>query len=759
MNDKVGKLRFGAFVLDPSTGELWRDGARVPLQEHPFRVLLQLLERPGQVVSREDLVTRLWPGTTFIDTDVGLNSAVRKLRIALGDDSDAPVYIETLPRRGYRLLVPVQPEEAAACTTDEPGATAAITPMHAKSRKRRRWALITVPVAAILAIAWWRARGPDVAPISATAHAQRPPVLLLLPFEVPSRDDPMRPRIDGVAETLRHGLGSIPGLRLSVPGRAPTAIAGHIPDLREFDADIALTAQLRGSGPDARLRVQLQRRGNPRPEWSKDYTLATRDLSMAVATMQNDIAQRVLVDKGSAALHAQLTSLETGEYLRAANRAYEGGTRVEDWNDAILHFEQALRRDPDNPRAWCRLSRLYMQWIWTGQKSVEESLAKAMPAIERGSKEHPGLDDCLAARAEAYVVQGKVEEGREVLQQMLELDPDNINAVEPLANYAVFDGYLREANRGFERIVREHPDDMYTLFRLALTQTMLGEDERARASLKIMRDAWPDLAITHHALGGHAALTNDHAGAVRHYEDAAAADPSNAVFGGYAALEALEIGAIDTARAQLDRLGRAESYEYVHPWMWMFIARNEPQRAVEWYRSQRFSPATVQGSRNLLAQALALAGHREEALAEFRRMEQERIQMRQPINTGWPNSMRNMTPENVIALLPTGSADRAAKLRELLAREALYRREGARYSLMDYRAAVHAALAGDNDEAFRLLDHAIDNGYSSAFSLRRDLAWMTLEDDPRFKQRSARLDAIAVKQRERLREAGTGRGP
>src|SRR5580692_12642039 len=100
--------RFGAFVLDPGSGELRRNGAKLKLQEQPFQVLLKLLENPGNLVTREELHSTLWPADTFVDFDTGLNSAIRKLREVLGDSADEPRYIESLPRRGYRLIVPVE---------------------------------------------------------------------------------------------------------------------------------------------------------------------------------------------------------------------------------------------------------------------------------------------------------------------------------------------------------------------------------------------------------------------------------------------------------------------------------------------------------------------------------------------------------------------------------------------------------------------------------------------------------------------------
>jgi DNA-binding winged helix-turn-helix (wHTH) protein/Tol biopolymer transport system component len=101
-------IRFGTFEVDPRTGELRRNGSRVKLQDQPFQVLLALLERPGDVVTREELRAKLWPADTFVDFDHGLNAAVKRLRDALGDTAENPRFIETLARRGYRFLVPLQ---------------------------------------------------------------------------------------------------------------------------------------------------------------------------------------------------------------------------------------------------------------------------------------------------------------------------------------------------------------------------------------------------------------------------------------------------------------------------------------------------------------------------------------------------------------------------------------------------------------------------------------------------------------------------
>src|SRR3954451_15280215 len=105
-------VRFGEFEVDLRAGELFKRGVKIRLQQQPFRVLALLLEHRGEVVTREDLRQAIWPAGTFVEFDVGLDAAIHKLRNALGDSAENPRLIETLPRRGYRLIAPVDGVEA-----------------------------------------------------------------------------------------------------------------------------------------------------------------------------------------------------------------------------------------------------------------------------------------------------------------------------------------------------------------------------------------------------------------------------------------------------------------------------------------------------------------------------------------------------------------------------------------------------------------------------------------------------------------------
>ena len=166
-------LSFGIYEADLRVGELYRAGMRVRLQEQPFRILAALLERPGDLVTRDELRLRLWPEDTFVDFDHGLNTAIKKLRQALQDDPRNPLFVQTLPRRGYRFIAPVAQrvaslatavEEVAAPATDSstpvaPPLPAAVVQAAATPAKKRKVAIAVWVPAARITFPRWGSRG------------------------------------------------------------------------------------------------------------------------------------------------------------------------------------------------------------------------------------------------------------------------------------------------------------------------------------------------------------------------------------------------------------------------------------------------------------------------------------------------------------------------------------------------------------------------------------------------------------------------
>src|SRR6266571_2336473 len=147
-------LRFGVFEVDVRSGELRKQGVRIKLQEQPFQVLAVLLQRPGEVLTREELRNQNWPADTFVDFDNSLNTAINKLREALGDSADNPRFIETLPRRGYRFIAPVTGVDGTARGSASGVSAAART----RSRKIAVTVAVVVLAAGIAGGLVWRAR-------------------------------------------------------------------------------------------------------------------------------------------------------------------------------------------------------------------------------------------------------------------------------------------------------------------------------------------------------------------------------------------------------------------------------------------------------------------------------------------------------------------------------------------------------------------------------------------------------------------------
>ena len=187
---ETGTVQFGPFEADLATGELRRDGAKVPLQDKPFQILMRLLRRPGTLVTREELRSELWPADTFVDFEHGLNTAVRKLRQALDDSADTPRFVETLPRRGYRFVGEVigapsvfEPPPAPSPSPVSSSPPPPVTSAHQASRWpiHAAWAAVV-----LLAVVLLRAdrRGESTQPEIA---ANPRPVIVLMDSPLPGR--------------------------------------------------------------------------------------------------------------------------------------------------------------------------------------------------------------------------------------------------------------------------------------------------------------------------------------------------------------------------------------------------------------------------------------------------------------------------------------------------------------------------------------------------------------------------------------------
>ena len=308
--------RFGHFQLDPRSGELERDGVGVRLQEQPLQALLLLLERTGDVVTREELRRRIWQDETFVDFDHGVNSIVKRLRDALGDSAENPVFIETLPRRGYRFLVQVE----AIAPVSAPKAPVGATPPDATTGTQRRgWgiaaAIVVVSLAAAAYIAF-RLMSPRAA-----APATRQVRLAVLFFENLTGHQDQQFSADGLHEEMISRLGRMQPGRLAVIARTSVmpyrdASKSIATIARELDVDFVLEGSVRQAGERFRITAQLIRADDQSHLWTATYDRSWSD----VFAIQSDVGARVA---DSLALELLLASEAAAAHGHVSPKAYE----------------------------------------------------------------------------------------------------------------------------------------------------------------------------------------------------------------------------------------------------------------------------------------------------------------------------------------------------------------------------------------------------------------------------------------------------
>lgn len=424
MTARQAKVLFGEFELDLSSGELHRAGERLALQDLPFRLLEQLVTHPGEVVSREALVAHLWPGQTFIDTDVGLNTAVRKLRAVLGDDSEAPRYIETLPRRGYRLMVPVAvaPETTATATATEPS-EAPSAGVSVRPSRRPRLVVAALIIAAVMGLV-----AVGIRQYQRTVAGPR--TIAVLPLANLSQDPAQQYFADGMTDALITELGKERGLRVISRTtmqryRTTTSSLGEI--ARELDADVMVEGAVLRSGDRVRITAQLIDADDTHL-WAQSYDGDLRDVLNLQRKIAGEVARRVVTEVAGS---QGKTAPERGTQVNpAAYDAYLlGRFHLAKFNvdKAASAFEQAIAIDPGYADPYAGLADAY---VWLGanaQRPMSEAMPKARAAAQRALELDPSLASAHGALGllhQSYDWNWKEAEAQ--YRQALELNPGDV---------------------------------------------------------------------------------------------------------------------------------------------------------------------------------------------------------------------------------------------------------------------------------------------------------------------------------------------
>ncbi len=394
------RVRFGDFQIDLRSGELRRENDVILLQEKPFQVLAALLERPGEVVLRDELRQRLWDGDTHVDFDNNLNAAVKKLRDALHDSADRPRYVETIPRRGYRFIGTIEAGAdadavAAGSATGGAagGATRAVSPGLAGSPvaafSRPRWPGIAIgaSLVVVLLVVWGVISGSGRGTV-ATSDKTRLVVLPMTNLTGSAEDDYL---VDGVTEDLITHLGRIAPRRLGVIARLSAMTyrdtdktVSEIGD--ELDVDYALQGGVRRDGDHLRITAQLVQVSDETNLWAENYDFAMDDLLQIQSTVATQIGRAVTQELLNEDREVQARA---GTTLTAAYDYYLRGRYS--WNrfngdaylQAIEHFERALEIDPQYASALAGEADAYNLLAFSGKMPHGEAFGHARVAAEK----------------------------------------------------------------------------------------------------------------------------------------------------------------------------------------------------------------------------------------------------------------------------------------------------------------------------------------------------------------------------------------
>lgn len=514
-------VRFGQFEADLRTGELRKGGLRVRLQDKPFRLLAALLERPGEVVTREELQRRLWPADTFVDFDNSLNNAVNRVRAALGDSAENARFVETVGRRGYRFIAPVEPTEPGGTpVTASPAAAASAG--RAVERPRARiliWGAVAAAVVLAGVVAFLGVRTRTV-----TSEAVSSLAVLPLTNDSAGSDDYFA---DGMTDALITELARLRAVRVisrtSVMGYRGTT--KRLPEIaRELGVDGIVEGSVLRSGERIRITAQLVDARTDTHLWAETYHRDVRD----VLSLQSEVARAV-----ANAVSATLTDASPLPPARPVDPAafdlYLRGRSACTMRQppatvrhGIDQLQQAIARDPEYAQAHAGLATCY---------SVLGTLLLAQPPADTRPL-------AAAAARRAIALDGRLAEAHARLAMM-----------------NTRDWRWAEAEAGFRRALELSPSDSRARSEYAKYLAARGRTDEAVAEVRRAEALDPLSLDTRTDAGWMLQLAARHEEAIRKFQSVLDVDSGYAHARWLAALSMMEVGRLDQA---IDWFGIAE---------------------------------------------------------------------------------------------------------------------------------------------------------------------------------------------------------
>src|SRR5437016_5044500 len=529
---QVNSLRFGAYEFDLRAGELRKLGMRIELQEQPCQMLAILLEHRGEMVTREELQSRLWPRNTFVDFDHSLNTAVMRLREALSDSSENPRFIETLPRRGYRFVAPVEEKSAPLIESHPPqtarlGASPTANPNEnpalslaspefpataAKKSDRvlrpRLFSLTIFLIVIVLAASFGFRYLPR--PSVAVAPQGRMTSLVVLPFENLSADKDQAYFADGMTDELIAHLAKIRSLRV-ISRTSSMEYKGTHKALSQIARDLNVDSVVEGtvlrSGDRVRITAELVQVATDRHLWAETYESQLGDILTLQSHVASAIVNEIRVkltpeDQVRLATTRPVSTQSYEHYLKG--RYYWNKRSQEGLTKAIDYFQLAIEKDPNYALAYAGLADCYSiigsAIVGTVPASgvAPQARAAALKSLE--------LDDTLAeAHTSLATVRFNYDwdwsAAASGFRRAVELNPSYATAYQRNSLYLMSMGRTSESIAEMNRAHDRDPLSISMNFSLGWRLYMAREYDQAIEQLRNTIDMDPAFVLPHLVLG------------------------------------------------------------------------------------------------------------------------------------------------------------------------------------------------------------------------------------------------------------------
>src|SRR6202049_3662617 len=483
-------IKFGVFEVDLLAGEVRKAGIRQKLAGQPFQVLQVLLEHPQEIVTREELRQRLWPGNTFVDYELALKKAINRLREVLGDSADSPHFIETVPRRGYRFLGTVEAVERHAAIPITPAPT---------TRMKIPWALTGgLALAGIAALLFGFNIDKLRTRIFAKSRSLEIRSIAVLPLENLSKDPNQDYFSDGITDALTTELAQIGSLRV-ISRTSAMHFKGTretLPEIgRELNVDAVVEGSITRSENRVRITAQLIEAPSDRHLWAKSYERDLKDVLALQDEVARDIAEEIRIkltpeERTRLAVARPIDPAAHEVYLRGRYWWHRRGRESE--LKGLQYFEQAVRLDPSYAPAWAGIADSYIVMAHHGVLPPREAMPKARAAALNALQLDSSLAEAhtsLALVKPAYEWDYAAAENE--FTRAIELNPNYSTAHHWYAHYLVIKRRFPEA---LNEIQRAHDLDPYSLvindfWGLALYSSR--DYERALAQFRSMLELDP----------------------------------------------------------------------------------------------------------------------------------------------------------------------------------------------------------------------------------------------------------------------------